>query len=147
MQSSDEEEYNISESRNRSRGDERKPRSLRRGKVRVARVKGETKRREMENVLDGALDYSLIQNSELLVHRYFNFYKVNGPPFQCSSRPFIRQVADKWNNKDGAEECFYGEVVSFNAKTKKYLVKFKTGDENPVPWEYSASEILKVILD
>jgi len=33
---------------------------------------------------------------------------------------------------------FYGEVVSFNAKSKKYLVKFKAGDENPVPWEYSA---------
>jgi len=28
---------------------------------------------------------------------------------------------------------FHGEVVSFNVKTKKYLVKFKSGDENPVP--------------
>jgi len=60
--------------RNRNRSDERMPRSLRRGKVRDARVKCETKRRG-----------------------------------------------------------FYGEVVSFNVKTKKYLVKFKSGDENPVP--------------
>jgi len=67
--------------RNRNRSDERMPRSLRRGKVRDARVRSETKRRKMENVLVGALDYSLIHNSELLVRRYFNFYQVNGPPF------------------------------------------------------------------
>jgi len=28
---------------------------------------------------------------------------------------------------------FYGEVVSVNVKTKIYLVKFNSGDENPVP--------------
>ena len=67
--------------RNRNQSNKRMPRSLRHGKNRDARVKGKTKVRKMENVLVGALEYSLIHNSELLVRRYFNFYQVNGPPF------------------------------------------------------------------
>ena len=113
--------------RNRNRSDERMPRSLRRGKVRDARVKGKSKRRKMENVL--FVDPKLRATSS----RVFQFLQSKRPSFLIPFSIFFRQVADKWKNKDGTKECFYGEVVSFNVKTKKYLVKSKTGDENPVP--------------
>ena len=43
------------------------------------------------------------------------------------------KVRDARGKCETKRRGFYGEVVSFNVKTKKYLVKFKSGDENPVP--------------
>ena len=114
----------------------------RRGRLRDARVKGENKRREVENELDGTLDYSLPANSMHLIYRYEIIHWV-----PCAHNIFHRHVEDKWENKDGVEEIFVGEIVSFNDKNKKYLVHFSTGDDNPVPWEYSAAEIIKIVLE
>lgn len=69
------------------------------------------------------------------------------PNYDVLINYFSRQVADKWKNQDGVEERFYGEVVSFNKKAKMYLANFTTGDKEPVQWEYSPAELVKVILD
>ena len=39
------------------------------------------------------------------------------------------------------------EVISFNPKINKYLVHFSTGDDEPLPWEYSVSELIKILLE
>ena len=49
----------------------------------------------------------------------------------------FRHVEDIWENKDGMKEKYIGEVLSFNATSKKFMVHFITGDKAPPPWEYS----------
>ena len=98
-------------------------------------------------MLEGALDYSLLENSQLLIHRYKHILHDKSPNYDALINYLSRQVADKWKNQDGVEEMFYGEVVSFNKKAKMYLANFTTGDKEPVQWEYSPAELVKVVLD
>ena len=57
--------------------------SLRRGKVRSARILEESKRRELDNVLESALDYSPLENSQLLIHRYKHILNDKSPNYDA----------------------------------------------------------------
>ena len=59
----------------------------------------------------------------------------------------FRHVEDIWENKDGMKEKYIGEVLSFNATSKKFMVHFITGDKAPLPWEYSVCDLIKILVD
>ena len=87
-------------------------------------VKGENTRRAMLDEQEGTRDYSRPENTALLIFRH---------------------VKDSWVKEDGVKEVFLGEVISFNPKINKYLALFSTGDDEPLPWEYSVSELIKIL--
>ena len=89
-------------------------------------MKGENKRRAMFDEQERTLDYSRPENAALLIFRH---------------------VKDSWVNKDGVKEVFLREVISFNPKINKYLVHFSTGVDEPLPWEYSVSEWIKILSE
>ena len=90
-------------------------------------VKGENTRRAMLDEQEGTLDYSRPENTALLIFRH---------------------VKDSWVKEDGVKEVFLGEVISCNPKINKYLALFSsTGDDEPLPWEYSVSELIKILSE
>ena len=75
---------------------------------------------------EGTLDYSRPENTALLIFRH---------------------VQDSWVKEDGVKEVFLGEVISFNPKINKYLALFSTGDDEPLTWEYSVNELIKILSE
>ena len=89
-------------------------------------VKGENTRRAMLDEQEGTLGYSRPENTTLLIFRH---------------------VKDSWVKEDGVKEVFLGEVISFNPKINKYLALFSTGDDEPLTWEYSVNELIKILSE
>jgi len=75
---------------------------------------------------EGTLGYSRPENTTLLIFRH---------------------VKDSWVKENGVKEVFLGEVISFNPKINKYLALFSTGDDEPLTWEYSVNELIKILSE
>ena len=98
---------------------------------------------EIENELDGTIDFLLPANS---THLTYSYKIINCMP--CAHTAIYRNAVNQLENKIPWADChIIFDVVGFNAKIKEFLVYSSTRDDNSVPLEYSAAVTIKIILN